>query len=159
MEFKYKDYFSFESIRDQNDNVVCYHVTMIGTIEEQARVMDEHIAFGKLTLHNLDRKIQTFLDLTNSRTYYHDRTYLEGAVNVIRFAAHGRHIDEVVGFDIGDRVLIEGRAYLRESQNGNKQEFTVSVASTFRLGRVKQVYNRTNLVPQKGIEDEQEEEI
>ena len=29
-----KDYFSFETIRDKNGEVVCYHVTAIGTIDK-----------------------------------------------------------------------------------------------------------------------------
>ena len=30
---RYSDYFSFESIRDREGEVICYHVTLIGTIE------------------------------------------------------------------------------------------------------------------------------
>ena len=29
-----KDYFSFETIRDRNGEIVCYHVTAIGTIDK-----------------------------------------------------------------------------------------------------------------------------
>ena len=53
---KYKDYFSFESIRDRSGEVICYHVTMIGTIEADgtARIRtdlgtdgDKKMAFGR----------------------------------------------------------------------------------------------------------------
>ena len=38
MGMRYRDYFSFESIRDKEGEVVCYHVTMIGTIEDGGRI-------------------------------------------------------------------------------------------------------------------------
>lgn len=156
---KYRDYFSFESIRDSEDNVVCYHVTMIGTIEANgvAKVNttgDQEIAFGGVTLHSQDKRIKTLLDLTNSRTYYHDYTYNEGPVNIIRYAAHGRHIEEVTRFEEGDRVLIEGRAYIRNNAirgEGDKPELTVSVAGTFYLGKVRTQYVRSDLVPQENM--------
>ena len=154
MEVKYKDYFSFESIRDKAGEIVCYHITMIGTVEEAVRVNDEEtIAFGKLVLHNLDRRIGTLLELTGSRTYFHDNTYLEGIVNVIRFAAHKHHIQEVREFTEGDRVLVEGRAYIRDARDPSvRPELTVSVTGTFLLGRKRNLYRKQNLVPQEGIE-------
>ena len=154
METKYRDYFSFESIRDKNGETVCYHITMIGTIEEPVKVNEDRtIAFGKLTLHNLDRRIGTLLEATGSRPYFHDFTYLEGAVNVIRFAAHKHHIQEVREFTEGDRVLIEGRAYIRDAKDPSvRPELTVSVTGTFLLGRKRNLYRKQNLVPQEGIE-------
>ena len=157
---KYSDYFSFESIRDKEENVVCYHVTMIGTVEANGvakinQTNEQEIAFGGLTLHSQDKKIKTLLDLTNSRTYYHDYTYNEGPVNVIRYAAHGRHVEEVCKFEEGDRVLIEGRAYIRQNSirgEGDKPELTVSVAGTFYLGKVRTQYIRNDLVPQEDMD-------
>ncbi len=151
MEVKYRDYFSFESIRDKEGEIICYHVTIIGTIEEPVRVNEDRtIAFGKLTLHNLDRKIGTLLEITGSRTYYHENTYLEGVVNVIRFAAHKHHIEAVEEFTEGDRVLLEGRAYIRESKHEEvRPELTVSITGTFLLGKKRTVYRRQNLLPQE----------
>ena len=73
-----KDYFSFESIRDREGNVVCYHVTMIGTIEADgvARMRtdfgadeNQRMAFGRLTVCGLDKKIKVFTDQLNCRIY------------------------------------------------------------------------------------------
>ena len=151
METKYRDYFSFESIRDKNGETVCYHITMIGTIEEPVKVNEDRtIAFGKLTLHKLDRRIGTLLEATGSRPYFHDFTYLEGAVNVIRFAAHKHHIEAVEEFTEGDRVLLEGRAYIRESKFEEiRPELTVSISGTFLLGRKRTTYKRQNILPQE----------
>ena len=35
---RHKDYFAFETIRDAEQKIVCYYVTMIGTIEEEGIV-------------------------------------------------------------------------------------------------------------------------
>lgn len=150
---KYKDYFSFESIRDQSGEVICYHVTMIGTIEEAPREYtenDQRIAFGKLTIHSQNRKIATLLAETNARVYYYDNTYLEGSVNVVRFAAHKHHADEVLSFTEGDRVLVEGRAYIRKSPDEERlSELTVTVVGTFKLGRKRNGFEKRDLLPQE----------
>ena len=36
-----RDYFSFETIRGKEGEVVCYHVTMIGTIENEGDIDEE----------------------------------------------------------------------------------------------------------------------
>ena len=39
---RHKDYFAFETIRDVEQKIVCYYVTMIGTIEEVEIVKREY---------------------------------------------------------------------------------------------------------------------
>ena len=65
-----KDYFSFETIRDRSGDVICYHVTAIGTIEKDGVTRmrsdlgnegDKKMAFGKLTIRGKDRMIGLLL--------------------------------------------------------------------------------------------------
>ena len=144
---KHRDYFSFESIRDKEGNIVCYHITMIGTVERDglARIrsdfgseQDKKMAFGRLTVRGCDRKIQVLLKETDSRIYYHSWYEEEGAVDIISFAARDWRADEVYKYNEGDRVLIEGRAYLRApsaSSPDGRPEMTVTVTGQFLLGR------------------------
>ena len=62
---KHKDYFAFETIRDHEQKIVCYYVTMIGTIEDEGIVHlrndlgeneDQKMAFGRLSVYNQDRR-------------------------------------------------------------------------------------------------------
>ena len=110
---RFRDYFSFESIRDKEGEVVCYHVTMIGTIEEggEARMRsdlgvnaDKKMAFGKITVRGCNRKIGVLLNETNSRVSYYSHTP-EESYDVISFAARDWRADEVYSFNAGDRVL------------------------------------------------------
>lgn len=149
----YRDYFSFESIRDKEGNVVCYHVTMIGTIEDDgvARIRtdlgeneDKKMAFGRLTIRGCNKKIQVLTNETNSRVYYHSYTPEEGPVDIISFAARDWRADEIYKFESGDRVLLEGRAYVRSNAKFDEEdpevmvrlpEISVTVTGTFVLGR------------------------
>ena len=152
---KYKDYFSFETIRDKEGGIVCYHITMIGTVDADGvarphETEEKRMAFGALTLHDQNRRIGVLLDLLNARTYFQEHSYLEGNVNMVRYTAHKHHVDEVLQFQEGDRVLIEGRAYVRENRNPElRPELTVTVAGTFRLGRKRTEFRRTDIIPQK----------
>ena len=158
---RYRDYFSFESIRDQNGTVVCYHITMIGTIERDgvARIrsdfgteQDKKMAFGRLTVRGCDRKIAVLLKETGSRVYYHSYTEEDGPYDIISFAAKDWRADEVYKFTEGDRVLIEGRAYLRApSANAAdpRSEMTVTVSGHFLLGRRKRA--AAALLPQQDL--------
>lgn len=156
---RYKDYFSFESIKDKEGNVICYHVTMIGTIEKDglARIRsdmgnnnDQKMAFGRITLHGCDRKIQVLLNETNSRVYFHTYNPEEGPVDIISFVARDWRADEVYGFDEGDRVLLEGRAYIRHQENSEyADELSVTVSGQFLLGRKRRKINTNTLIPQK----------
>ena len=152
---RYKDYFSFETIRDKNGEVICYHITMIGTVVADGvarpyETEEKKMAFGALTLHDQNRRIGVLLDLLNARTYYQEHSYLEGNVNMIRYTAHRHHVEEVQQFEEGDRVLIEGRAYLRESRNEEiRPELTVTVSGTFRLGRRRVQRKTAALIPQE----------
>ena len=154
----YRDYFSFESIRDKDGEVICYHITMIGTIERDglARIrtdlgteQDKKMAFGRLTVHGCDRKIQVLLKETGSRVYYHSYTEEEGAYEIISFAAKDWRADEVYKYNEGDRVLIEGRAYLRAAapMSEYKPEMTVTVTGQFLLGHRRRPAN--TLLPQE----------
>ena len=135
-----RDYFTFETIRDHEHNVVCYYVTAIGTIEEDGAVhlrgdmgpdKDEKMAFGRITLHNQDRKISTLLKETNSRVYYHIHDE-EGSVDVISFTARNWRADEAYELEAGDRVMVQGRAYLRkndvERYPGRLPEISITVS-------------------------------
>ncbi len=156
----YRDYFSFESIRDHSGEVICYHVTMIGTIEKdgEARIrtdmgpdQNQKMAFGRITLHGCDRKIQTLLNETGSRVYYHSYTPETGNVDLISYTAKDWRADEVYNYQDGDRVLIEGRAYIRRNKVVNEDdvpEMSVSVTGQFMLGKRRRA-SYTAIVPQK----------
>lgn len=161
----YRDYFSFESIRDKEGNVVCYHVTMIGTIEDDgvARIRtdlgeneDKKMAFGRLTIRGCNKKIQVLTNETNSRVYYHSYSPEEGPVDIISFAARDWRADEIYKFESGDRVLLEGRAYVRSNARYDEEdpevmvrlpEISVTVTGTFVLGRKRRV--QRDFLPQQ----------
>lgn len=158
---RFKDYFSFESIRDKEGEVICYHVTMIGTIEEggEARLRsdlgasgDRKMAFGKITVRGCNRKIGVLLNETNSRVSYYSHTP-EDSYDVISFAARDWRADEVYNFNAGDRVLIEGRAYIRRNPSADgierRDELTITVTGQFLLGRKRRRFANDGLVPQK----------
>ncbi len=159
-----KDYFAFETMRDHDKNIICYYVTIIGTIEEDGVVHmrsdmgkdgNEKMAFGRITVRNLDRKIGTLLKETDSRDYYHTRDE-EGSIDIISFTAKEWRADEAFEYEAGDRVLIQGRAYIRKTDEerfpGRQAELSITVSGMFKLGRVrKEPIKRLNasLVPQK----------
>ena len=179
----HRDYFSFESIRDKEGEIVCYHVTMIGTIEADgvARIRtdlgqseDKKMAFGKLTIRGCNRKIQVLLNETNSRVYYHSYSEEEGPMDIISFAAKDWRADEVYKFDAGDRVLLEGRAYVRDNAIKDeedpevvlrKPELSVTVTGVFMLGRARRTHREflpqedyeTSYIPKEETESVQEE--
>ena len=159
-----RDYFTYETIRDHEHNVVCYYVTAIGTIEEDGAVhlrgdmgpdKDEKMAFGRITLHNQDRKISTLLKETNSRVYYHIHDE-EGSVDVISFTARNWRADEAYELEAGDRVMVQGRAYLRkndvERYPGRLPEISITVSGLFRLSKAHRPRFQgmnASLIPQK----------
>lgn len=159
-----KDYFLFESIRDQGHNVVCYYVTVIGTIEHDGIVhlrtdlgkdKDEKMAFGRVTVRNLDKRIGVLLRETQSRTYYHIHDDL-GSENIISFTAKGHHADEAYELEEGDRVMIQGRLYLRQADQekypGRVAEASITASGIFRIGRAggrRPKGLNASLVPQK----------
>jgi hypothetical protein len=156
-----KDYFSFESIRDKEGNVICYHVTMIGTIEYDgvARLRtdfganeDQKMAFGRLTVCGLDKKIKVFTNELNCRIYYHSYSEENGAVDIISYSAKDWRADEAYEFKEGDRVLIEGRAYVRsvsEKYPDRLPEVSVTATGLFLLGRRRFQSMNSGLIPQK----------
>lgn len=160
---RFKDYFSFESIRDKDGEVVCYHITMIGTIEEDGvpRIRsdigtenDKRYAFGKLTVRGCDRKIRVLLNETNSRIYSHTYDPYDGTEDTISFAARDWRADEVYQFNAGDRVLLEGRAYIRYKEDQTDErlpELSLTVTGHFLLGRRRNRVRSMNadLVPQE----------
>ncbi len=166
----YRDYFSFESIRDKEGNVVCYHVTMIGTIEDDgvARIRtdlgeneDKKMAFGRLTIRGCNKKIQVLTNETNSRVYYHSYSPEEGPIDIISFAARDWRADEIYKFESGDRVLLEGRAYVRSNAKYDEEdpevmvrlpEISVTVTGTFVLGRRRR--QQRDFLPQEENKEE-----
>ena len=160
-----RDYFSFETIRDHEKNVICYYITMIGTIEGDGIVHmrtdlgkdnNEKMAFGRVTLHNLDRKIGLLLKETSSRVYYHYHDELNGSTDVVSFTAKDWRADEAYEFEEGDRVLVQGRAYMRKADPerfpNRLPELSVTVSGLFRLGRARKPQHHflnEALVPQK----------
>ncbi len=156
-----KDYFSFETIRDKNGDVICYHVTAIGTIDKDGETRirsdlggngDKKMAFGKLTVRGRDRMIGLLLRETGSRVYWHS-TDDQGPYNIISFAAREKHAEEIYNLNEGDRVLIEGRAYIRQNSAGHEDrlpELSITVSSSFLLGRRRRPQTLTSsIVPQK----------
>ncbi len=159
-----KDYFAFETIRDHDKNIICYYVTVIGTIEEDGVVHmrsdmgkdgNEKMAFGRITVRNLDRKISMLLKETESRDYYHSRDE-EGSVDVISFTAKEWRADEAFEFEAGDRVLIQGKAYIRKTDEerfpGRLAELSITTSGMFRIGRARKApvhHLNSSLVPQK----------
>ena len=146
---RYSDYFSFESIRDREGEVICYHVTLIGTIETDGTAtmrtdmganQDQKMAFGRVTIHGLDKKIRVLLNETGSRIYSHT-TDIDGiSTDVISYTAKDWRADEAYDFEVGDRVLLEGRAYIRTASNRNPDrlpELSLTVTGLFRLSRAR----------------------
>ncbi len=161
---RYSDYFSFESIRDRNGEVICYHVTLIGTIETDGTAtmrtdmgtnQDQKMAFGRVTIHGLDKKIRVLLNETNSRIYSHT-TDIDGiSTDVISYTAKDWRADEAYEYEVGDRVLLEGRAYIRNASNRNPDrlpELSITVTGLFRLSKArKKRFSSMNegLIPQE----------
>lgn len=161
---RHKDYFSFETIRDHDAQIICYYVTMIGTIEEEGVVHirtdlgennDQKMAFGRLSIYNQDRKISTLLKELNCRDYRHEHNE-EGSRDIVSFTARDWRADEVYQYEEGDRLLIQGRAYVRanneEKYPGRQPEVSITVSGMFRLGRArreKHVSLNSGLIPQK----------
>jgi hypothetical protein len=161
---RYSDYFSFESIRDREGEVICYHVTLIGTIETDGTAtmrtdmganQDQKMAFGRVTIHGLDKKIRVLLNETGSRIYSHT-TDIDGiSTDVISYTAKDWRADEAYDFEVGDRVLLEGRAYIRTASNRNPDrlpELSLTVTGLFRLSRARKkhfVSMNEGLIPQE----------
>ncbi len=156
-----RDYFSFETIRDRTGDVICYHVTAIGTIEKDGVTRmrsdmgdegDKKMAFGKLTIRGKDRMIGLLLRETGSRAYWRS-TDDDGPYCILSFAAREKHAEEVYNFNEGDRVLIEGRAYVRQNSSTSPDrlpELSITVNSTFVLGRKRRPQTMTSsIIPQK----------
>lgn len=161
---RHKDYFAFETIRDREQKIVCYYVTMIGTIEEDGIVHirtdlgenhDQKMAFGRLSLYNQDHKIMTLLRELNCRDYRHERND-EGSRDIVSFTAKDWRADEVYALEEGDRVLVQGKAYIRanneEKYPGRLPELSITCSGLFRLGRVRRERRpslNAGLIPQK----------
>ena len=89
---------------------------------------------------------------TGSRAYWRS-TDEQGPYCILSFAAREKHAEEVYNFNEGDRVLIEGRAYVRQN-GGNSDdrlpELSITVNSTFLLGRRRRPQTLTSsIIPQK----------
>ncbi|MBQ9327208.1 MAG: hypothetical protein IJ225_01570 [Solobacterium sp.] len=156
-----RDYFSFETIRDKNGEVVCYHVTAIGTIEKDGGTRmrsdlgnngDRRMAFGKITIRGRDRMIGLLLRETGSRAYWRSSDD-QGPYCILSFAAREKHAEEIYNLNEGDRVLIEGRAYIRQNTSGAEDrlpELSITVSSSFLLGRKRRPQTLTSsIIPQK----------
>lgn len=161
---RHKDYFAFETIRDTEQKVICYYVTMIGTIEEDGIVhlrtdlgehQDQKMAFGRLSIYNQDRKISTLLRELNCRVFRHEANE-EGSRDIVSFTAKDWRADEIYNLEEGDRVLIQGKAYVRannqEKYPDRKDEISITTSGIFKLGRVRRerpVSLNQGLIPQK----------
>jgi hypothetical protein len=160
----YRDYFSFETIRDKDRNVVCYFVTMIGTIEHDGLIhirddlgttRDQKMAFGRVTIHAQDRRISSLLHETGTRIWHRDHDIEGISSDIISFTAKDWRADEAFRFVEGDRVLVEGRAYIRDTTErypGRLPELSVTVSGLFLLGharRERRVDPHRSLIPQQ----------
>ncbi|MCH3961701.1 MAG: hypothetical protein LKF53_07010 [Solobacterium sp.] len=162
-----RDYFSFETIRDHERNVICYFITAIGTIEKDGvphlktdlgEDGNQKMAFGKVTLHNLDRTISHLLADTSCRIFSHDTDIKGESVDVISFSAREWRAEEACTLEEGDRVLVEGRGYIRKPDamhEGSRSEMRITATGIFRLGRAgmgkKHVSFNNGMLPQNGI--------
>ncbi len=160
-----KDFFSFESIRDKEGNVICYHVSMIGTLEQEGMIRmrtdlgengDQKMAFGRLTVTNQDRRIRTLLKELGARVWSHSHdSDDDSSTDIISFTAKDWRADEAFELNEGDRVLIEGRAYVRkknERMPDSLPEMSVTVTGMFVLGHRRQIRHQSvnaGLVPQE----------
>ena len=112
------------------------------------------MAFGRLSVYNQDRKISTLLRELNCRNYRHEHND-EGSRDIISFTAKDWRADEAFGFEEGDRILIQGKAYLRQNNEekypGRLPEISITTSGIFRLGRIRKVHKSINqgLIPQK----------
>ncbi len=162
-----RDYFSFETIRDHERNVICYFITVIGTIEHDGvphiktglgEDGDKKMAFGKVTVRNLDRTISHLLADTGCRVFSHEEDIEGNSVDTISFTAREWRAEEAGELEEGDRVMVEGRGYIRqpdEEHAGSRPEMRITVSGMFRLSRAgykKRVSLNAGLVPQEGIE-------
>jgi hypothetical protein len=155
-----KDYFSFETIRDRAGEIICYHITAIGTIDRDGVTRmrsdlgtegDRRMAFGKLTIRGRDRMISILLRETGSRAYWRS-TDDQGPYCILSFAAREKHAEEIYNLNEGDRVLLEGRAYIRQNSGGEDRlpELSLTVNSSFVLGRRRRPQTLSNsIIPQK----------
>ena len=164
-----RDYFSFETIRDKAGEIVCYHVTAIGSIDKDGVTRmrsdlgqegDRRMAFGKLTIRGRDRMITMLLRETQSRAYWRSIDD-QGPYCILSFAAREKHAEEIYNLNEGDRVLIEGRAYIR--QNGRSEdrlpELSITVNSSFVLGRRRRPQSmNSQIVPQKRVSSEEDDD-
>ena len=155
-----RDYFSFETIRDKAGEIICYHITAIGSIDKDGVTRmrsdlgqegDQRMAFGKITIRGRDRMITMLLRETQSRAYWRSIDD-QGPYCILSFAAREKHAEEIYNLNEGDRVLIEGRAYIR--QNGKSEdrlpELSITVNSSFVLGRKRRPMSmNSQIVPQK----------
>lgn len=163
-----RDYFSFETIRDHDRNVICYFITAIGTIEKDGvphlrtdlgEDENQKMAFGRITIHNLDHTISHLLADTGCRTFSHELDINEQSVDVISFSAKDWRADAACELEEGDRVLVEGRGYIRQpdaQHEGSRPEMRITATGIFRLGRAgagkKRVSLNNGMLPQDGIE-------
>lgn len=161
-----RDYFSFETIRDSERNVICYFITVIGTIERNGvphmrtdlgEDANKKMAFGKITVRNLDRTINHLLQDSGCRVFSHDVNALGEAEDVISFSAKDWRAEDAIEFEEGDRILVEGRGYIRkpdEDHAGSRPEMRITATGLFRLSKAqakRRVSTHKSLIPQEGI--------
>ena len=157
-----KDYFMFDTIRDKTSTIVCYYVTMIGTLEPEGKITvrtdlsedGKAMAFGKLTVRAQDHKVSSLLRETGSRIAARNTLLDDTQEDLISFTVNEKRLEAVRELEIGDRVLIEGRAYLRKSSRypDRLPELSVTATGVFLLGHarsVRRVSQNKGLVPQK----------
>lgn len=160
-----KDYFSFDTIRDSEGKVICYYVTVIGTIEADgvSRVRTDlrndgsgKMAFGQVTVRGRDRKVSTMLSETGARVRSHSTDIDGTSVDVISYTASDWRADEAFEFTEGDRVLVQGKAYLRKNERRpeGRPELSITATGLFLLGHKKEqrhtsMSKRMGIVPQK----------
>jgi hypothetical protein len=109
------------------------------------------MAFGKLTIRGRDRMISILLRETGSRAYWRS-TDDQGPYCILSFAAREKHAEEIYNLNEGDRVLLEGRAYIRQNSGGEDRlpELSLTVNSSFVLGRRRRPQTLSNsIIPQK----------
>ena len=115
----------------------------LGRIHAEKKISAVNDALGFPTGDAFDEELDSIL---NSDAEANGEVVAIALIDCDRFD----HINKDFSREEGDRVLIEGRAYLRESRNEEiRPELTVTVSGTFRLGRRRVQRKTAALIPQE----------
>ena len=98
------------------------------------------MAFGRLTVRNYDKKIQMLTNETGAESTIITGMKKKGQWISSVLRPKGWRADEAFAFEAGDRVLVQGKAFIRRNDRravpGQKSdELSVTASGLFRIGR------------------------